>query len=315
MAADDEKMSLSPYNIETTGKGGFRPESMMCMFPEGYNWGDIYKDIISQATGYDKENPTEWFQQWMPIDEDRFTNRFYQCMHESDPLWYKDCSYKDFFGEGEQDALFEALNSGNEDYVRKAFQLRPGQDGLYINLNTGCGHPGFKGHPEDKRFLPKPPMKDTSRRKIGDKGAALLGSCLPRRGVRSLIIQLARNDIGVEGGKALARGIPEDVEDLKIFINGNEIRNQGCIALAQKIQKLKGLESLTLGLGSNLITDQGNTMLAECLPESLQRFHCMMRWNTFRDENVPAREKMWQVADTLPFITNKEDASQWWLLY
>lgn len=291
----------------------FTVEGMMCMFPAGYQPGDIYKDIMAAGeAGSDSEG---WFSEWSPMAKDRVENRFYQCMSESDPLWYKDCSYKDFFGEDTRDKLFEAINTGDEDYVRKAFQLRPGQDGLYINLNTGCGHPGLPGHPDDPRFLPKPPIKDSSRKRVGDKGAALLARCLPKSGIRSLIIQLARNGISAEGAKAIARGIPEDIEDLKIYINANEIRNQGCIALAQKIQRLQNLESLCVGLGSNLITDQGNNMLAECLPDSLKAFSCMMRWNTFREEGVPARERMWQVADTLPLITNKMDASQWWLLY
>jgi len=278
------------------------------MFPPGWQPGDVYKDVISAHEGGDG-----WFREWMALPEEHVMNRMSQGMVEEDPLWHKDCSYKEFFAESERDSLFAAINAGDEDYVRKALQLRPGQDGLYINLNIGAGHPGFKGHPEDERCLPKPPIKDTRKMKIGDKGAILLSKCLPRTGVRSLILQICRNNIGVAGAKALAAALP-DVEDFKIYANGNDFRDQGCIAFAQRIQKMQSLMSLSIGFGANLITDQGNSMLAECLPDSLEFYSCMMRWNTFQQEGVPARERMWQAADALPLITRK-DASQWFCLY
>lgn len=289
---------------------GMSIENMLRMFPPGYVPGDIYKEIADQACTGDG-----WHQNWMFIQEDAITERFFMSMAEGDPMWYRGCSYKEFFGEGERDQLFDAINSGDEQFVRKAFQLRPGQDGLYINLNVGDGHPGLRSkHPEDPRFLSKPAIPSTWRKKIGDAGCELLARCLPQSGVRSLVIMLSRNGITAQGAKALAKGIPECVEDLKLFVNSNEIRNQGCIALAQKIQRLKGLKSLHIGLGSNLITDQGNTMLAECLPENLEYFHCMMRWNSCAIESTAARERMWQAADTLPNIDSK-DEGRWWLLY
>merc|ERR1719331_3491882 len=98
--------------------GTMRTETLMCMFPSGYNPGDIWKDIVGQvteealATGLGGADGDGWFNEWYPIDEDRYNSRFHQCMTDSDPLWYQDCSYKDFFGEGDRDALFEAINSG-----------------------------------------------------------------------------------------------------------------------------------------------------------------------------------------------------------
>lgn len=275
-------------------------ETLFSSFPPGYKEGDIYKQLLP---------PDDWY----PPDEERLMMRVYN--RPPDPLYYSDVTYKEFFDEDLRDKVFDALNSGDEDFVKKAFQLKPGEDGIYLNLNVSPGHPGFKGDPGKKGLDPVVGSKDRRKQKLRDEGILLLASCLPSKGCRSMVFQLGRNEFSAVGCKALMKAIPDDLEDFKLYIPANEIRNAGLICIAQKVQKMKNLKSLHLSVGANLITDQGNNMLAECIPDSIESLSIHMRWNTMVDECLPARERLWALGDVLPNITNKENPYEFWLLY
>lgn len=262
--------------------------NLLSCFPAGYKDGDIIKQMLPPEDYKPKTEPKKA-----------------AVVDKTDPIKYDDVEYKDFFEGDAQDKMFKALKEGNETYVRQELMLKPGQDGLYLNLNVLPGGPGYGG----------PPVKDRRKEKIGDEGCKLIAKCLPQQGIRSLILQLGRNDISPIGAKALADGIPPDMEDLKILIQGNQIRNKGIIAIAQKIASMRNLKSLYLTIGANIITDQGNDFLAESLPPTLEKFHLMMRHNPMRQEGLPAWQRMWVAGKHLPLITNVFDAEQFWLLY
>jgi len=263
-----------------------RSETLLGAFPAGYRQGDVFRELYE---AHKEEGPDD--------SED----------HAKKSFIYQDVSYKEFCDMDERDGLFNAINRGDEDFVRKALMLLPGEDGLKLNLNIVAAHGGCGDA--------IPACKDRRKLKIKDKGLCLLARCLPRENLRSIILQLGRNDFTAVGCKALMKAIPDTVEDLKLYLAANDIRNAGCIAIAQRVQKLRRLRSLHLALGANGITDQGNDMLAECIPRGLRVFHCHMRWNDMREECIPAREKMWLVGADMPHIKDRYDPDQWFLMY
>merc|ERR1712032_82742 len=119
----------------------------------------------------------------------------------------------------------------------------------------------------------KPAREDQRRLAIGDDGIAVLAKCLPKAGLRSLIVQLSRNKITHVGAKAFAAAIPSDAEDLKLYFHANSFGDRGACSIAWKIKNMKKLKSLYLCLGCNEIHEQGNQMIAECLPNTLEPYY------------------------------------------
>merc|ERR1712032_552091 len=242
-----------------------------------------------------------------------------ELMESKDPMCYGDVTYKDFCNDKDRVELLEALCVGDEDFVRKALALKPGQDGLYLNLNCCPQHPEMPAlayeYGVNNEMPYKPAREDQRRLAIGDEGVAILAKCLPKTGLRSLIVQLSRNKITHKGFKAFAAAIPSDVEDLKLYFHANSIGDRGACSIAWKIKNMKKLKSLYMCLGCNEIHDQGNQMIAECLPATLEHYSLMMRWNPTMDEQTVGRSVMYDASHRLPKIPTGLDASRFYLLY
>lgn len=239
-----------------------------CLDDPWYEPGDVVKSMIP---------PKDYF---VPITDEELLRNVKG--PQPNPLHEKGIKYKSFCDAKSKAALTAAILKGDMELIRKLATLSNGEDGLEINLNVSHER------------------KEDSLR---NEGAINLGKSgiLSQPGIKSLILCCGKCWIEDEGIKELCGSLPKagnGLWDLKLYLFGNDFTDEGMKWVAAGIPQ--DLKQLHFGAGACKFADDGVDHLLAAVPDSIEGWHCHLRWNDFDDEGRWVREKVDAKARALP---------------